>query len=109
MRQIYQKLVRDLIPARLTAAGQRYEARVLNEADYRTALLAKLVEEAQEVQAAEDIADVVAELADVAEVMAALMDAYGIDPAQVRLAQDEKRAERGGFEGRVELVWVEEV
>ena len=109
MRQVYQKLVRDSIPAQIEAAGKAYETRVLGEAEYRKALRAKLVEEAEEVQAAETVAEVVAELADVAEVMAALMEAYGIEPGQVRLARDAKRAERGGFEGRVELVWVEEV
>ncbi|MEO0759754.1 MAG: nucleoside triphosphate pyrophosphohydrolase [Cyanobacteria bacterium J06648_16] len=104
-----RKLVRDGIPRLIAEAGKACETRVLGEAEYRRALRAKLLEEAEEVQAAETVADVVAELADVAEVMAALMDAYGIDPAQVRLAQDAKRAERGGFEGRVELVSVEAV
>ena len=101
------KLVRDGIPNLIAQAGKTYETRVLDEAEYRQALRAKLVEEAEEVQMADSLADVVAELADVAEVMAALMDAYGIELGQVRLAQDAKRAERGGFEGRVELGWVE--
>ena len=105
---IKPKLVRNGIPRLIAEAGKTCETRVLDEVEYCRALRAKLVEEAEEVKAEVDRSALVAELADVAEVMEALMEAYGIDPAQVRLAQDEKRAQRGGFEDRVELVRVEE-
>jgi predicted house-cleaning noncanonical NTP pyrophosphatase (MazG superfamily) len=108
MQKVYRKLVRDGIPGRIAAAGKVCETRMLSEVEYRAALRAKLVEEALEVQAAEAGEALTAELADVVEVMEALMATHGIGWAQVRQRQAQKRAERGGFEGRVELVWVEE-
>jgi phosphoribosyl-ATP pyrophosphohydrolase len=71
-------------------------------------LKAKRVEAALEAQAAGDRDALIGELADVVEVMAALMAVEGMNWAQVRAVQGQKRQSRGGFEGRVELVWVEE-
>ena len=48
MRVDYNKLVRDRIPEIIGSRGDRAVTRVLDEAAYRDALLAKLVEEAQE-------------------------------------------------------------
>ncbi|MEO1401246.1 MAG: nucleoside triphosphate pyrophosphohydrolase [Cyanobacteria bacterium J06635_1] len=108
MRKVYSKLVRDKVPSIIAAANKRYDAQALSDTQYQLALKAKLVEEALEVQAAASPEDLVAELADVLEVMAALMDAYGLDAEQVKSAQADKRARRGGFETRIELLWVEE-
>jgi predicted house-cleaning noncanonical NTP pyrophosphatase (MazG superfamily) len=108
MKKFYHKLVRDCIPEIIAAAGKRCETRVLSEGDYAQALRAKLVEEALEAQAAGDRDALIGELADVVEVMEALMVAEGMSWAQVRAVQGQKRRLRGGFEGRVELGWVEE-
>ena len=48
MRVDYNKLVRDRIPEIIGSRGDHAVIRVLDEAAYRDALLAKLVEEAQE-------------------------------------------------------------
>jgi predicted house-cleaning noncanonical NTP pyrophosphatase (MazG superfamily) len=64
------------------------------------------VEEAREVAAAEGD-DLLAELADVQEVYAALLAAYGVDPVAVEACRAQRRAERGGFERRLWLHWVE--
>jgi len=48
MRVDHNKLVRDQIPAIITASGRHPVTRVLDDASYRDALLAKLVEEAGE-------------------------------------------------------------
>jgi predicted house-cleaning noncanonical NTP pyrophosphatase (MazG superfamily) len=48
------KLVRDRIPEIIRADGCIPVTRVLDEPEYRTALLAKLVEEAREAQSAPD-------------------------------------------------------
>jgi predicted house-cleaning noncanonical NTP pyrophosphatase (MazG superfamily) len=52
MRVDYNKLVRDRIPQIIESRGDRAITRVLGEAAYRDALLAKLVEEAQEANGA---------------------------------------------------------
>jgi predicted house-cleaning noncanonical NTP pyrophosphatase (MazG superfamily) len=48
MRVDHGKLVRDRIPAIIESHGCRAVARTLDEDSYRTALLAKLAEEARE-------------------------------------------------------------
>jgi predicted house-cleaning noncanonical NTP pyrophosphatase (MazG superfamily) len=76
MRVDYDKLVRDRIPEIIGSRGDRAVARVLDEAAYRGALLAKLVEEAQEASRA-GAEELPAELADVLEVLQALAKAVG--------------------------------
>ena len=72
MKVPYNKLVRDRMPEIIRADGQLPVTRILDQAGYRSALVAKLLEEAQEASAA-PAADLPAELADVLEVMQALV------------------------------------
>jgi predicted house-cleaning noncanonical NTP pyrophosphatase (MazG superfamily) len=99
---VYNKLVRDRIPAIIASEGRQAEVRVLDEAAYLTALRATLVEEAEEHRAAGDAA----ELVDVLEVVYALAAASGISPEQLERDRRRKREERGGFEERLLLVSV---
>ena len=98
----YNKLVRDQIPAIIAESGRTCCTTVLTEHAFRTALLAKLVEEAKEVQAA-DSAEVLTELADVMEVFDYLLVAHQLTMDQVRQLQQERRHVRGGFESRLQL------
>ena len=107
MRKEYKKLVRDRIPNILHQKGIKYEIETLSEKEYRQALRQKLMEEAQEAAEASPV-DLAVEIADLLEVIDALMEAYGIREEQVFLAQDEKRAEKGDFQEKTELVWTEE-
>lgn len=110
MRREYGKLIRDRIPEIIGEAGRRYEVRVLDEAAYRQALAAKLIEESQEVAAVGSGTrqEQVKELADVYEVLDALLATLGISEAEVMAAQRQRCERRGGFEERLWLVWVEE-
>ena len=111
MRREYGKLIRDRIPAIIEAAGKRYEVRVLDEAAYREALAAKLVEEGQEVVAAIDSGtrqQQVKELADVYEVLDALLAVTGITSEEVAVVQASRREERGGFAEQLWLLWVDD-
>lgn len=105
-RLIFNKLVRDKIPDIIRARGQACEIELLDEAAYRQALAEKLREEVGELLSAPPEA-VIEELADVYEVLAALGAVYQLDPEAVSAKQAEKRAERGGFEGRQKLLWIE--
>jgi predicted house-cleaning noncanonical NTP pyrophosphatase (MazG superfamily) len=68
----------------------------------RRALVAKLMEEAQELLVATDPYDVKTELADLLEVVRAMAGITGVDWAEVEAAAGEKRERRGGFgEGAV--------
>lgn len=104
MRKTTAKLVRDGIPDIIAANGDSYELEELAESDYLLALRAKLIEEAQEAAAADGEA-LVTELADLLEVLDALLAASGISMDEVRAAQHRKRAERGGFDRRLRLLW----
>ncbi|SCL24746.1 Predicted house-cleaning noncanonical NTP pyrophosphatase, all-alpha NTP-PPase (MazG) superfamily [Micromonospora nigra] len=100
---LHRKLVRDRIPDLIQSQGGGVEVRALDEAEVLPALVAKLHEEATELGAAGP-ADRLAELADVREVLSALVAHLGFTEAQVARAARDKRAERGGFEGRI---WLE--
>ena len=107
MRKEYHKLVRDAIPDIIRSRGQICEVTVLTEEEYRLALREKLVEEAREVVAASTFDDLLTELADLQEVFDTLMRAYAISPEAIRIEQERRRAERGGFERHLRLLWTE--
>ena len=107
MRATYGKLIRDRIPEILEAEGLRYEVARLDDEAFRAALLAKLLEEAGEAAEARDADGLLREIADLFEVVDALLRVQGVDRARVAAEQERRRAERGGFEGRLELRWTE--
>ncbi len=106
MRTLYHKLVRDRIPEILRCDGRTYEIVTMNEEEYRQALREKLIEEAKEAASASSN-ELITELADLYQVIEALMKSYDITPNQVQTEQERRRIERGGFEQRIRLVWME--
>ncbi|MFI7618252.1 hypothetical protein ACIBP6_44240 [Nonomuraea terrae] len=96
------KLVRDNIPDIIRRNGREPLITVLNEADYRAALLAKLFEEASELNEASP-AEVAEEIADVYEVLRALAAVHGHDWTVIEKAAAAKREERGAFHDRLYL------
>jgi predicted house-cleaning noncanonical NTP pyrophosphatase (MazG superfamily) len=105
-RKHYNKLVRDRIPEIIHAEGRECATEIMPEAEYRQALLTKLLEEAQEVaQAAPD--ELIKELADVYEVIDAILALNDIDEQIVRDRQQQRRSDRGGFAERIKLLWAE--
>jgi predicted house-cleaning noncanonical NTP pyrophosphatase (MazG superfamily) len=107
MRVVYNKLVRDQIPQIIESDGRRAVTRLLDDRSYRTALLAKLLEEAEE--AGEASADALpGELADVLEVLQGLAKAHGMAWGQILQLAADKRARRGGFDRRIFLEYVEQ-
>ncbi len=106
MRRDYNKLVRDRIPEIIRSGGKQCGIETMPEAEYRQALLEKLVEEAQEAcGAAPD--ELPTELADLQEVVISVLAAWHISSEKVQQIQDQRRAERGGFEQRLKLLWTE--
>ena len=100
----YNKLVRDKIPEVIISKGQTPYTRVLNDKEYKTALLDKLVEEAIELKASfNDIG----ERADIAEVLHALDEAFDFTQDAVEAAREKKSRERGVFRDRLYLETVE--
>ena len=107
MRVAHHKLVRDQIPQIIAATGRQPVTRVLDQAGYQAALRIKLLEEACEAQEAPD-GRLASELADVLEVLNALAAAYDMSWDEVVSEADRKRAERGGFDDRIFLEYVDQ-
>lgn len=107
MRHDYNKLVRDRIPEIIRESGKKCAVEVMPKAEYRQALLEKLIEEAHEARQAAP-GDLITELADIREVIKAMLEALEISPEQVEHIQTQRHAERGGFEKRLKLLWTED-
>ena len=108
MRRDYHKLVRDGIPRIIEAGGGQPVTRVLDQAGYLAALRAKLMEEAEEARAASD-KQLRSELADVLEVLQDLAAAHSMSWEDVPAEAARKRDERGGFDQRIFLEYVDQV
>jgi predicted house-cleaning noncanonical NTP pyrophosphatase (MazG superfamily) len=103
-RKTYNKLVRDLIPEIIAADGRQCATEIMNDEEFRQALLVKLVEEAEEVVDAEH-GDMVKEIADLYEVIDALLIAFDLNSDALLTMQKKRYEERGGFEKRIKLLW----
>ena len=97
---IYNKLVRDKIPAIIEANGQKPVIRILDQEEYIDSLEQKLDEEVQEFHKDKNLE----ELADILEVVYALTEAKGYTCKDLADVCDKKRDVRGGFRERIYLV-----
>jgi predicted house-cleaning noncanonical NTP pyrophosphatase (MazG superfamily) len=94
------KLWRDKLPARMELMGSIIHIKKLSDVEYDEQLRMKLLEEAAEVQSADNAEALLQELADLYEVVDALCKLHGITKEQLIAAQTKKREDRGGFYGR---------
>jgi len=100
--KIYNKLVRDRIPEIIEKADKVAAYRHLDDLEFREALRAKVVEEAEELAAASEDT-LPTELADLAEVFDAVLRAYNVTNEDLQALRAERNAERGCFEKRIFL------
>ncbi len=100
----YNKLVRDGIPQIIRDNGGKCTSRILEEEEYKEELINKLYEEIQEFKAgwSEE------KLADILEVLHAIADIKEYEMMHIDYIRMNKKERRGGFEGRVLLVDIEE-
>ena len=99
----YPKLVRDKIPTMIERDGRIATTHIAESAEYVNFLLAKLIEEASELNNAESPDHQKEEIVDVMEVLGALQNALGFSEDELKEIQASKFDERGGFEGRIIL------
>lgn len=97
---VYNKLVRDKIPAIIESQGRKANIRILNDAEYLRALEVKLDEEVSEYHKDRNLE----ELADILEVIYALTESLGHSKEELLEVCEKKRQERGGFHDRVFLI-----
>ena len=101
---VYNKLVRDGIPALLHERGVRAETRVLSGEHLLAALRTKVDEELAEYDAAPTDDDALDELADVLEVVYAFAAARGWAPSALDGRRARNADERGTFGAGIELI-----
>jgi predicted house-cleaning noncanonical NTP pyrophosphatase (MazG superfamily) len=97
---IFNKLVRDKIPAVISQAGAKPFMRKLDAGDYTASLHRKLDEEVAEFHEAGNGE----ELADILEVLLALAADLGISPEELKQIYEKKHGQRGGFQERLLLI-----
>lgn len=97
---VYNKLVRDRIPAIIEAQGERPNIRILDEGEFSCLLEEKLDEEVKECHRDRNLE----ELADILEVVYALAEDLGHSREELLDAYQIKHGERGGFRNRIFLI-----
>jgi predicted house-cleaning noncanonical NTP pyrophosphatase (MazG superfamily) len=101
MRSFKQhKLWRDNLPAMMEKRGSVIYIKQLDDQEFDHELRLKLLEEADEVKAAQSDKMLIEELADLYEVIDSLLALHKIDKKEVLRVQERKRNERGGFMAR---------
>lgn len=95
---ICNKLGRDKGLETFKKDGITPHYRLLTGKKLQEALICKLLEECNEVQEADNVQEMIAELADVLAVINGLCKAYSISLQEVTDVQNKKYQERGGFE-----------
>ena len=99
----YPKLVRDRIPEIIKEkTGRDAKQKVLiDDEEFLDALLAKIIEEAVELNHSKEADNLEEELADIFEIIDAILKLKGKTTKDIAAIQEEKRRKRGGFEKRI--------
>lgn len=95
--KIYNKLVRDRIPEIIAREGKTVTFRILQGEELNMALAEKLVEEVNELLAAETDEEIVEEAADVLEVLRGICESRNISYRHVPIKNEDKYQRKGGF------------
>ena len=102
-KEVFNKLVRDKIPAHIRKHGKEPNCYVAEVDEYWMALKEKLQEEVTEFLESEAIE----EIADILEVVDALCIARGVELQEVYQIKKDKAEQRGAFAKRVMLIDVQ--
>lgn len=103
----YHKLVRDRIPEIIRKEGELPTVRILeSDADFLKAALAKVVEEAIELQVATTKKEFTKEIADLLEIIDAVARVQGIRNSRIKRERKRRAQKRGTFQKRLFLIRV---
>ena len=105
---IYNKLVRDGIPAIIDAQNKKFTMNILEPAQHEEEIKRKLIEELKEYQEASTNEEAVEELADLLELIYAVLPLHGSTMEELEKVRVAKREERGGFDKGYFLLEVED-
>lgn len=99
-----EKLVRNKIP---DIVGEKATFKTLSNADFRTALRQKLIEEAKEVQKADTRANLVEELGDLEELIRAILEDASITYEEMDSIRQSKNMQKGNFSDKIAMTIAE--
>ena len=97
--KVYNKLVRDKIPAIIEADNKRCEIEIVEGKEKQELLEKKLLEEVNEYLEDKNLE----ELADIMEVLYGLANELGYSEEELNKKREEKLKERGGFKEGIVL------
>jgi predicted house-cleaning noncanonical NTP pyrophosphatase (MazG superfamily) len=106
-KAFHRKLIRDNAPSKMREGGVAFETRKLEDAEFKSELLRKIVEEATELGESETREEIAAELADILDVIDETKKTYGISEAELEKARALNTQAKGGFRQRLFLEWSE--
>ncbi|MGC0371469.1 MAG: hypothetical protein DGJ47_000158 [Rickettsiaceae bacterium] len=107
LKYLFNKLVRDKIPARMVQEGVKINSSALSNQEYIKALKLKIVEESKEVQDAASLDELKVELADVLEVVHAIAEASNITIDEIESERLIKRSINGRFTADYYINYIE--
>lgn len=108
MMPIYNKLVRDGIPAIIEASGKNYTMNILEASQHEVEIKRKLAEELLEYQQTSSNGEAVEELADLLELIYAVLPHHNSSMEELEEVRLAKREKRGGFDKGYYLIEVED-
>jgi len=107
-RKTYNKLIRDRIPEIIKKDNAIPKISILDDERYKIALKEKLVEEAKELLEAKTDKEILNELSDVLQLIESLALNNNTTIEEVEKQRKKKKIERGGFEKKLFLEYVDE-
>lgn len=95
------KLIRDHLPSIMHAKGIMVDERTMDQEEFILKLKDKLLEEAAEVNASQNLEELAEELADMLEVIQSITKATGLSMQQIEQKRLEKLRAKGGFDCKI--------
>lgn len=101
---IYNKLIRDKIPAIIKKDGWKPVLKTLNKKDFFQETKKKILEEAKELSVAESRDNIINEIVDIQELINVLTRELKFSPVRINNLRKSKNKKRGGFKKRLFLI-----
>lgn len=108
-RKIYNKLIRDKIPEIIKKDNAVPKVLELDDKQFAIRLKEKLMEEVKELIEAKTEKEILNELVDVFEVLESIALNNHITIADIKKQKEKKKIQRGGFDKKLFLEYVDEI
>ncbi len=104
----YAKLVRDKIPELIKKDGAKLiKTKILNQKDYLSELKRKLIEEAEELLAADKREEILGELGDMQEILDSILAVLHYKSKDLKKTQSKKNKANGAFKKKIYIDRIE--